>query len=288
MILVSGAAGKTGQAVVQALSKRGSLVRAWVHREDYRQRVLSQGADEVIVGDMRIPEVWREALKGVEAVYHICPNMSPDEEYIASVLLEELHRMDGVRLVYHSVLHPHVEAMPHHWAKMRVEERIFASGVPFTILQPSAYFQNLLAFRQGILEQGVLSIPYSVQACLSMVDLLDVAEVAGRVLTESGHDGAIYELAGPLPVSHEQVAQTLSRLLKRQVQARQILLADWVQQAQRSGGMSAYAIETLAKMFTYYDAHGLVGNAHVLSCLLGRAPVSLEDFLTREFLSQGE
>lgn len=287
MILVSGAAGKTGLAVIRALAERGKRVRAWVHREEYRQRALNQGAAETIVGDLRSPERWRAALEGVEAVYHICPNMSPDEEAIAAAMLEALYRLAGVRLVYHSVLHPQVEAMPHHWAKMRVEERIFASGVPFTILQPSAYFQNLLAFRQSILEQGVLSIPYSVQARLSMVDLLDVAEVAARVLCEGVHEGAIYELAGPQPVSHEQVAQSLSVLLNRSVQARKIPLADWVVQAQRSG-MSAYAVDTLAKMFAYYDAHGLVGNTNVLTFLLGRAPVSLEDFLSREFLSQGE
>ncbi|BAJ62608.1 SDR family oxidoreductase [Anaerolinea thermophila] len=287
MILVSGAAGKTGLAVTRALSTRGKRVRAWVRCEAYRQRALGQGAAEVVVGDLRNPQDWQNALHGVEAVYHICPNMSPDEESIAAAMLEELCRLEGVQLVYHSVLHPQVEAMPHHWAKMRVEERIFASGVPFTILQPSAYFQNLLAFRQSILEQGCLSIPYSVQARLSMVDLQDVAEAAAQVLCEDGHAGAIYELAGPQPVSHEQVAQSLSRLLRRPIQAQTIPLEDWVKQAQRAG-MSAYAVETLAKMFAYYDAHGLIGNARVLTCLLGRAPVSLEEFLSREFSSQGE
>ncbi|MEJ5314770.1 MULTISPECIES: NmrA family NAD(P)-binding protein [Anaerolinea] len=287
MILVSGAAGKTGLAIIQALSRRGKSVRAWVYREEQRQRVLTQGAAEVITGDMLEERVWREALQGTEAVYHICPNMSPDEGAIADILLKVLCRLNGVRLVYHSVLHPQVEAMPHHWAKMRVEERIFASGVPFTILQPCAYFQNLLAFRQSVLEQGVLSIPYSIQARLSMVDLLDVAGVAAKVLSETGHEGAIYELAGPQPVSHEQVAAVLSRLLNRLIQAQSIPLEDWIHQAERSG-MSAYAVETLAKMFAYYDAHGLIGNARVLECLLGRAPVSLETFLSREFLPSGE
>ncbi len=287
MILISGAAGKTGLAIIRALSRRGKAVRAWVYREGQSQRVLAQGATEVILGDMLDQHVWREALRGVEAVYHICPNMNPDEEAMAAVLLSELQRLDGARLVYHSVLHPQVEAMPHHWAKMRVEERIFASGVPFTVLQPCAYFQNLLAFRQSVLENGVFSIPYSVQAHLSMVDLLDVAEVAARVLSETGHEGAIYELAGPQPVSHEQVATALTSLLNRPVQAHSIPLEDWIRQAERSG-MSAYAVETLAKMFAYYDAHGLIGNSHVLEWLLGRAPVSLEAFLSREFLSQGE
>ena len=62
--------------------------------------------------------------------------------------LAEAARRAGIRhLVYHSVLHPQVEAMPHHWQKMRVEEQLFAAGLPYTILQPAAYMQNVLAHR---------------------------------------------------------------------------------------------------------------------------------------------
>ncbi len=45
--------------------------------------------------------------------------------------------------VYHSVLHPQTEEMPHHWQKLRVEESLFRTHLPFTILQPCAYMQNL-------------------------------------------------------------------------------------------------------------------------------------------------
>ena len=66
--------------------------------------------------------------------------------------------------VYHSVLHPQTEKMNHHWQKMRVEEMIFESGLPFTILQPAPYMQNLLAGWKSIVEDGVLRVPYSVDS----------------------------------------------------------------------------------------------------------------------------
>ena len=56
------------------------------------------------------------------------------------------------RFVYHSVLHPQVEIMAHHWQKMRVEEQLFESGLSFTILQPAAYMQNVLAGWDGRFE----------------------------------------------------------------------------------------------------------------------------------------
>ena len=53
MILVTGAAGKTGQAVIKALVARRQPVRALVRRDEQTQIVKSLGAEEAIVGDMR-------------------------------------------------------------------------------------------------------------------------------------------------------------------------------------------------------------------------------------------
>ena len=80
MILVTGAAGKTGQAVIKALVARKSQpVRALVRRDEQTQIVKSLGAKEAIVGDMRDATTLKRATQGVHAVYHICPNVSPEE-----------------------------------------------------------------------------------------------------------------------------------------------------------------------------------------------------------------
>ena len=79
MILVTGAAGKTGRLVVSASDRRGARIRALVRGESQLGPVLESGAHEVVVGDMRDPQTIRKATEGVRAVYHICPNMLPDE-----------------------------------------------------------------------------------------------------------------------------------------------------------------------------------------------------------------
>ena len=144
-ILVTGAAGKTGRAVIRELAARGAPVRAFLRRAEQRSAAEALGAGEVVVGDLRSRETVAAAVAGVASIYHICPNVHPDEIGIGRRVVSAALAAGVERFVYHSVLHPQIEAMPHHWAKMRVEELLFQSGLDATILQPAPYMQNVLA-----------------------------------------------------------------------------------------------------------------------------------------------
>ncbi len=277
MILVTGAAGKTGRAVLRALSRRGAPARALVRRAEQEEAVRAAGAREAVAGDLRDAEALARAAEGTRAIYHICPNVSPHEVEIGRGVIDAGRRAGVERIVYHSVLHPRTEAMPHHWHKLRVEELLLESGLAFTVLQPAAYMQNVLAHRTSIVERGVYPVPYGVDARIALVDLEDVAEVAAAVLTEPGHDGATYELCSESP-SQTEIAATLSDVLERPVRAVQIGLDAWSRDA---AGLDAERRETLIAMFRYYDRHGLPGNANVLRWLLGREPTTFEAFATR-------
>jgi NAD(P)H dehydrogenase (quinone) len=280
MILVTGAAGKTGRAVIRALSRRGEAVRAFVHRPEQAALVTAAGAQQVAVGDMRSQADLNEAARDVRAVYHICPNMCPSELAIGQVMLNAAQDAGMEHLVYHSVLHPQVEAMPHHWQKMRVEERLFESGLSYTILQPAVYMQNILGHWGRIVGQGVYAVPYAVSTRLSMVDLEDVAAAAAVVLTEPGHAGATYELAGAEVLDQAEVAAVLGQQLGRPVRAQAIPLDVWEQEAQASG-LGEYQIRTLLQMFRYYERYGFWGNPCVLEWLLGHPPTTFAAFVER-------
>jgi len=279
MILVTGAGGKTGRALVKVLSKIESVC-AFAHHDQDIPTLKSLGADRVIVGDMRDEFAIDNAMQGARNVYHICPNMSPDEVKIGKVVITSGREAGVEHFVYHSVLHPQTEKMNHHWQKLRVEEMIFETGLPFTILQPAPYMQNLLAGWKSIVEDGVLRIPYSVDSKFSFVDLEDVAEVASTILTEPNHINAIYELAGTLPLSHVDVAEILSRVLNRDVHAEKEEIEDAAQRL-RVQGLNEYALENLVDMFKYYDQWGLTGNPNILRWILKREPTSLEIFADR-------
>ena len=178
------------------------------------------------------------------------------------------------------VLHPQTREMPHHWQKLAVEEKLLESGLHFCILQPSAYMQNIAAYWEEIVGEGRYTVPYGEGGALSLVDLEDVAEAAAIVLTDSNHDGATYELAGPDALSPVAIADLLSERLGRAVTAAEVAVDDWERQM-RSRGASEYAIDALSRMFRYYDRHGLRGSSRVLEWLLGRPPGTLGEFLAR-------
>lgn len=281
MILVTGAAGKTGRAIIRELAARGADVRAFVRRPSQRQEVITLGAKEAVSGDLGQLLDIKQAFEGVEAIYHICPNVDPREEAYAARLIELASTAGLGQFGYHSVLHPQTESMAHHWRKLRVEEALFESGLPFTIIQPCAYMQNLLAQKDAILASGLIRVPYSVEARLSLVDLQDVAKVVATVLMEPGHTGAIYELAGPEPVSHRQIAAVISDALERRVVAERLDIDAWTKDA-LGNGLGDYQIRTLRSMFDYYDQYGFIGNSNVLTYLLGQEPTTIQGFISRE------
>ncbi|MDP1715126.1 MAG: NmrA family NAD(P)-binding protein [Anaerolineales bacterium] len=277
MILITGAGGKTGRTLIKRLSKIEGVC-AFAHREEHVSVLKCLGAEKVIVGDLHDESAIHSAVQGARSVYHICPNMNPDEVEIGKLVIDEARKAGVEHFAYHSVLHPQTEQMNHHWQKSRVEEMIFESGLPFTILQPAPYMQNLSAGWKSIVEDGVLRIPYSVHSKFSFVDLEDVTEAAKIVLTEPNHKNAVYEIVGTLPMSHVEVAEILSRVLNRDVRVEREEISDW---RLRVTGLSEYALENLIRMFEYYDQWGLMGNPNVLKWILRREPTTLGTFVER-------
>jgi len=280
MILVTGAAGKTGRAIIRTLVAQGAAVRALVRRPEQVRWLEELGVQEVVVADLRDRAAVDRAARGGRAIYHICPNMIPDEVTVGQNIIASGRAAGVAHFVYHSVLHPQVEAMPHHWQKMRVEEHLFASGLAYTILQPSPYMQNVLAGWDQIAGQAAYPVPYSVDTRLGMVDLNDVAAAAAAVFTQPGHSGAVYELAGPHTLTQTEVAAILSQHLGHTVRAVTVPLEQWRRNA-RAAGLGDYQIEALVKMFRYYDACGFWGNPKVLTWLLGRPPTAFSSFVER-------
>ncbi len=293
MILVTGAAGKTGRRVIGALVRRDQQVRALIRpgREAQVKQMQALGVSEIVTGDMSDPVTWKGATSHISAIYHICPNMHQDEVKIGRLMIGAALDQSVGRVVYHSVLHPQTEAMSHHWNKLRVEELLIKSSLNYTILQPAAYMQNIVANRKAVLDNGIYQMPYPPETMMNLVDLEDVAETAAMVLTGQNHDGTVtlnhshatYQLAGPATMSQHQVAAVLSAVVGREVKALGLPLQEWITNA-RAGGLGEYQIQTLASMFDFYAQFGFAGNGNVHSWLLGRPLTSLREFVLREMV----
>ncbi|KAA3645676.1 MAG: NAD-dependent epimerase/dehydratase family protein [Chloroflexi bacterium] len=278
MILITGAAGKTGRAILKELVNRKEEVRVFVRKQEQAQALTQLGAKETMIGDLLDTASIQDAVDGISAIYHICPNVHPQEVEIGQTIIDAAKTAGVEHFTYHSVLYPQIEAMPHHWLKMRVEELLIQSALPFTILQPTAYMQNVQAYWQQITQEGIYAVPYPSDVQMSLVDLNDVAEAAANVLTSKSHYYSIYLLAASDPLTSADIASALSQHLNQDVKAGQINLNDWRSMVE-TNGLGSYQVETLLKMFRYYENNGFVANSNHLGFLLGREPNTFQEFL---------
>ena len=291
-VLVTGASGKTGRAVIGALTGRGAAVRALVRDPDrhtdlpvQRAALASDDIDrgdrpdhrrdvEVVRGDQREVDDLVAALEGCAAVYAIAPNVSPHERAMARAVVAACGTAGVPRLVFHSVIHPQLSAMPHHADKAAAEEAVIESGLDWTILQPNAYLQNLAGYA-ALLRAGTYRVPYATDRGLAMVDLRDVASVAADCLVGGVGVHGCFELSGPAEVSADEVAGVAGAILGTEVIAERWDPDAWAEAQE----MSDAARDRLHAMFVHYDRHGSPGDATVLGLLLGRRPAALTAYL---------
>lgn len=276
-VAVTGAGGKTGRSVLRALVDAGHRTRALVRPgSDAAARVADTRA-ATIVGDMTLVEDLLRLLDGCDAVYHIPPNMTDAEQRMAAALIEACVRAGVPRIVYHSVLHPQIQAMPHHWHKLRVEELLLASDLEIVVMQPAPYMQNLLPYLAAARHGRVTPFPYGPHVALSMVDLRDVGAAATVVVDGDEHLGGTYQLCAGERLTQGQAWAQACAALDLTAPYRHVDASQW----QRTAGRQAPepAAGWLVSMFEYYDRHGLVGSSLPLARLLGRPPRSLAAFL---------
>lgn len=277
LILVTGASGKTARACITRLFERGASVRALVRRSEAAEDLRRQGVREAVVGDMFDTSVMEAAIHGVQKILHICPPMHPQEESLGRDMIALAQRAGVEQFVLWSVLHPHI-GVPHHQRKQRVEAALIDSGLTFTILQPGRYMQHLETIWPQVRATGVHAFPFSTASRFSLAHLDDLAEAATNVLTNPGHENAIYELAGPHALSQDDCARIISEVLRSHVKAEATSLEAFCAKA-RAAGLPEWRIETLSVMNRHYDAHGLEGNSNLLRWLLKREPKSFGDYV---------
>ena len=271
-VVVMGASGKTGRAVVGALMRRGVAVRAAVRAG--REASAPSGTTPVVV-DLTTGAGLEAALTDVHAAYHLAPNVHPDEVGMAARVAGAATATGLARLVFHSVLHPHDARMPHHVRKAEAEALLRAVlGERLTVRRPAAYHQNLLA-QAGA---GLLRVPYSLDAPFTNIDLADVGDVAADALA-GRHPGATLDLAGPELLTTRQMAEQAGLALGREVRAEQQPLEEWL--FGPGAALSAQARHDLVAMFTAYDDDGLVGDVAGLPALLARRPTTWGEAVRR-------
>lgn len=213
-ILVTGATGSTGSAIVRALTARRAPVRAMVRRPP-SEGTFPAGV-ETVVADFDDQKSMAAALAGVSRAYLVTPSSEQAQEQQVR-FVDQAVRSGVQRLVVLSQLGAEltspVRFLRYHAA---VEQHIRSLDIDYTFLRPNLFFQGLLAFAGPITEQHRFYAPIGT-ATVSAIDVRDIAEVAAVTLTDHGHDRATYTLTGPAAITHAEMADALSAALGRAI-----------------------------------------------------------------------
>jgi uncharacterized protein YbjT (DUF2867 family) len=201
-VLVTGATGTAGRAVVARLREDGLEVRALTRNP--AAGGLRHGS-AVAYGDLSDPDSLRVPLRGVEAVFLVWPFAAAEG---ADKVLE-LVREHARRVVYLSSA-----AVRDH--ERQIERLVERSGLEWTVLRPHAFAANTLRWAAQIRADGVVREAYGA-AVLPLVHERDVAEVAVRALVGDGLAGAVLELTGPEALAQSAQVRIIGEVSGRPV-----------------------------------------------------------------------
>ena len=276
-VLVTGASGRTGRPVVEALVARGAKVRGLVRKTDQAENLRRLGA-EAAIGDLENPASLIAACDECDTIMHIGPPMYAREIEATIDLLRAGAHVGASHFIYYSVMHPLRQDVFHHRQKLHAEAHVVESGLPYTILQPTRYMQHLAPVWARVRDDGIHAMPFSTKARFNIVDLRDLAEVCAIVTTEPGHLYASYELCGPEALTSDDMAEILAEALGHTVVAKTIS-PDEAMASARAKGFDEERIARMMTMNAHYDKYGFLGNPNILRWLLGRPPHTFREYV---------
>ncbi|WP_298251283.1 NmrA/HSCARG family protein [uncultured Arthrobacter sp.] len=220
-VLVLGATGGQGSAVVDALSVRGAPVRGLVRRPDSESaRRLRQDSVDVVAGSLDDADSLAQAMRGVRSVFAVTtPFEGGTDAEIAQgrAILAAAEAARVPHLVLSSVAGAQQDSgVPHFESKAVIEAELTASDLSYTILGPTYFFDNALGGEQQI-RDGVLELPLAPDRPLQQLHRADLGAFAATVLLDPGSFvGSRIELASDAPTP-ALMARALADALDRPV-----------------------------------------------------------------------
>jgi len=277
-VLVTGATGNVGSALVEALLAAGVQVRAAAGNAD---RVRERFADRVqaVSLDFTDPGTWT-AFVGVRRMFLLRPPQlgKPKTQMLPAL---EFARGAGVRqVVFLSVQGAeHNKIVPH----AVVEDWLRSSGLDWTFVRASFFMQNLTTTHlTDIRDRDEIMVPAG-RGATAFVDAADVGQVAAAALIDAElHRNRAWTPTGPQALTYQQIADELTAALGRPIRYRRPGVLRYVWHAHRAIGMSWGMVGVTTAIYTVARLGQAGGLTTDVQAVLGRAPVDFATFAARE------
>jgi uncharacterized protein YbjT (DUF2867 family) len=271
-ILVTG--GTIGDFVVDGLTKKGRKVRVTTYKKQAKPVWDDAGIEQVEV-DYAKPETLARAFEGMESYFSVSPMIRELSE--TGIQAVDAARKAGVRrIVRSSVLGAASNSVTFARWHFAVEQAVEASGLSYTILQPTSFMQNYFGFADSIKKQGKFYAPLA-DSRMSLVDARDIADAAVVVFTEPGHESRKYKITGGQAISSQDSAVALAEALAKPVKYVAVS-NDQARSAMAGMGMPAWMVDGFLELYRLAVDGRLSAVIPDLEKLVGRKPRTFRQF----------
>ena len=276
MIAITGATGQLGQHVIEELLKTvpASQIVAIVRNLAKAEALRQQGV-VVRQADYTDEAAFTTALNGVDKLLLISSS-EVGQRAVQHQNVINAAKAAGVKFIaYTSLLHADKSPLGLHVEHVETENALAASGVPYALLRNGWYTENYLASAPPALEHAVF-MGAAGEGKIASATRADYAAAAAKVISEEGHAGKVYELAGDNAWTLSELAAELSKQSGKPVTYQNLSEADFAA-ALKGVGLPAGLAEMLADSDTGASKGGLFDDSHTLSKLIGRPTTPLAE-----------
>ena len=279
MILVTGATGLNGKELLRVLSASGVAVRALVRNPAKAEAIAALPNVDVVQGDMAHPETLAAGLRGVDRAMLISSS-DPMMLDVQTNFIDAARKAGVKHIVKLSGIMPELDSA-FRFARMHgeIEKRLEASGMAFTHLRAGEFMPAYFRQIPNITAKGAMFLPME-DASIASIDVGDIAEIAAKVLTGSGHEGKTYPLTGPQALTMTEVAEKLSTATGKTIRYVNVP-PEAARQAQLAAGMPPYLADALFELFAERRNGKEATVWPNAQALLGRLPTSFDEFAKR-------
>ncbi len=245
LILIVGATGTNGSALIKELQQSDVRIRALVRSIDRARGLLGPNV-ELVEGDLSNSASISAALDGVDKAYGVLAVL-PDTVELFGNFYEAAKQAGVSQLVKFSGLGASIDS-PSEIIRQHGEtdDMLRASGLNYTILRPNSFHQNMLWQAELIAATDTFYLPVG-DAAQSTIDVRDIAAITARVLLEDGHDNQAYDLTGPEGLTFHQVAEIIGEERGKPVTFVPIP-REAAEQAMLEQGMPEWSAQALAEI----------------------------------------
>ncbi|MBV1868196.1 MAG: SDR family oxidoreductase [Marinosulfonomonas sp.] len=275
MIVIFGATGTIATPLIEALQAKGEEIRAVTSNPANTEGLRAKGCD-VAIADFTDPASLVQACNGADKAFLVTPADVDMRQWKANAI--EAAKKAGVR---HVVMSTGLGASPKaglvlgQWHS-HSQELLKASGMEWTLVQPTYFMQNLLWQAENIAANNVYMDDLG--GAVSWVDARDIADVAALALTGEGQNEKAYGLTGPEGLSGEQIAALLSEVTGRKI-AVQAVTPEQSRAGMAAAGMAPVVVDAMLEL-TALAPKGYLGAVDpTIENVLGRPARSFEQFI---------